>query len=100
MCGNIHTDQGAYEFALRHSSGLKILKGDYLGARSAGLKAHVGQCTYRSGRSTNSVLEFLGLENFVRQFSWSPIGKAQGPYGAIYIPFRALYELGLKFSRV
>ena len=25
------------------------------------------------------------------------MSKAQGPYGAVYIPIRALYEFGLKF---
>ena len=39
-------------------------------------------------------------ENFERQLSWSPTSKAHGPYGAVYIPIRALYELGLNISRV
>ena len=42
---------------------------------------------------------FSGLKFFERQIAWSPIGKAQGPYGTEYIPIKALYELGLKISR-
>ena len=53
--GHVHTDQAALRIQSKDSSGLKFLKGSYLGARSARLKIHMGQCTYRSGHSTNSI---------------------------------------------
>ena len=58
--GHTHTDQGALRILSEIFSGLKILKGNYLGARVARRKAHIG---------------------------------------AVHIPIRALYDLGLKFSR-
>ena len=97
--GHVHTEQGGLRARSKIFSGLKILKGSYLGIRPARLKTHMGHFAYQSGRSKNSLCKFLGPKNFGRQFSWSPIGKAQGPYGAIRTPIRALYELGLEFSR-
>ena len=79
--GHIHTEQGGLRARSKIFSGLKILKGSYLGIRSARLKTHMGHSAYQSGRSKNSLQKFLGPENFGRRFSWSPIGRVQSPYG-------------------
>ena len=40
-CGSTHTKQSFLGTRYGNFSGLKILEGDFLGARSAGLKAHM-----------------------------------------------------------
>ena len=81
-CGSTRTNQSFLGTRYGNFSGLKILEGNFLGARSAGLKAQMWQHPYQSKFSRNPLWKFIGSENFGRQFSWSPIGRVQGPYGA------------------
>ena len=99
ISGSIHTDQGALRARSKNFSGLKSLEGNYTGARSVRFKAHMGQYAYRSGCPTHSVKNFIGCEIFEEQVSWSAIGKAASPYGAICIPIRVLCDFSLKVLR-
>ena len=74
----IHTDQGALRTHSKNFSGLKILKCNYPGDRSAKIRVQMGPA--------NSVKKFLWPENFERQLTWSPIDKAQRPHVHRHMP--------------
>ena len=80
-CGSTRASQSFLGARYGNFSGLRILEGNFLRARSAWFKAQMWQHPYQSKFSRNPLWKFLGPENFGRQFSWSPIGKVQGTYG-------------------